>query len=214
MPILTNAKHEAVALAYIADPQKIGWRAYLAAYPKSSLGACRTAWGRLLKNADFAARIAELAESAVTIAVMTAQEVLEELSKLGRSNMRNYMRPGRDGDPILHFDKLTDDQTAALAEVTVEDFVDGRGDDARDVRKVKFRLHPKAQALDLLAKHHKLYVDRDPIGLGGVAERLASALERIADGTEDDDGKERPNRRAPRGRRPRKTARKGKRTRA
>jgi hypothetical protein len=29
MPTLANAKQEAVAQAYIADPEKIGWRAYL-----------------------------------------------------------------------------------------------------------------------------------------------------------------------------------------
>ena len=34
MTILANAKHEAVALAYLADPQKIGWRAYREVYAR------------------------------------------------------------------------------------------------------------------------------------------------------------------------------------
>src|SRR4051794_1055495 len=60
LSVLSNAKHEAVAQALIADPQKVGWRAYKAVYPKSSRHAAETAFGRLLKDATFAARIAAL----------------------------------------------------------------------------------------------------------------------------------------------------------
>jgi phage terminase small subunit len=38
------------------------------------------------------------------------------------------MKVGRDGDPILDFSALTRDHAAALVEVTVEDFRDGRGE--------------------------------------------------------------------------------------
>jgi hypothetical protein len=37
------------------------------------------------------------------------------------------MRAGQDGDPYLDFSRPTRDQAAALAEVTVEGIVDGRG---------------------------------------------------------------------------------------
>jgi hypothetical protein len=36
MTTLANAKHEVVAQAFIADPERVGWRAYRAVYPKSS----------------------------------------------------------------------------------------------------------------------------------------------------------------------------------
>lgn len=212
MKVLANAKHEAVALAYLADPQKIGWRAYRSVYPKSSQHAAETAFGRLLKNAEFAARLAELGSKAAEGAVMTANEVLLELSKLGRANMADFMTVGPGGDPVLDYSKLTRDQAAALSEVTVEDFLDGRGEDAREVRKVKFKLTPKVNALELLGKHHKLYVDRVEHSFGGVAERLAAALART-DGRRTD-GQVRPDRHPPRKRNARKAARKGKRDRA
>jgi hypothetical protein len=65
----------------------------------------------------------------------------------------------------------------ALIEVTVEDFLDGLGEDAREVRRVKFKLADKIEALELLGKHHRLYVERHEYDFReGIAERLALAL--------------------------------------
>jgi phage terminase small subunit len=182
MTVLANAKHEAVALAYIADPERIGWRAWHKVYPKSSQGAAEVAFSRLLRNAKFSARVAELAEAAAQGAVMAAREVLEELTKIARANMADFVRAFFGcGDPAAAVDQLTPAQTAALAEVTVEQFMDGRGDDARQVRRVRFKLASKIDALELLGKHHKLYTDRVEHEYGGVglAERLAAALARV-----------------------------------
>jgi phage terminase small subunit len=238
MPL--NPKHEAVALAYIADPEKIGWRAYRKVYPKSSRHAAETAWARLLKNAEFSARVAEVAQAAVQGAVMTAQEVLSELSKIGRTNMADFVRAFACGDPVMAVDQLTPEQTAALGEVIVEQFMDGAAGEAledqahggalkrwsgREVRRIKFKLIAKTPALELLGKHHKLYVERHEHDFGaGVAERLAAAIAR-ADGRKSADGRTekqsgkvrkevRPHRDPPRKRDARKAPRKGKRARA
>jgi hypothetical protein len=120
MPILANAKHEAVAQAYIADRERIGWRAFQSVYPQSSQRASETAWSRLLNIADFSDRVAELAEQAASGAVMTAQEVLQERSKVGRANMADFIRAFACGDPVEAVEQLTADQTVALGEVTVE----------------------------------------------------------------------------------------------
>lgn len=99
---------------------------------------------------------------------ITAEAVVAELAKLGFSNMQDYMRPGIDGDPTLDFSNLTRDQAAALVEVTVEDFKDGRGEDARDVRRVKFKLSDKRAALVDLGKHLGLFVEKhEHSGPGG-----------------------------------------------
>jgi hypothetical protein len=64
--------------------------------------------------------------------------------------------------------------TAALAEVTVEHFMDGRGEHARAGRSIRFKLANKIDALELLGKHHKLYIDRveHEYGGTGLADRL------------------------------------------
>jgi phage terminase small subunit len=78
------------------------------------------------------------------------------LRKIGFASMGDYMKSTPEGDPYLDFSTLTPDQKAALAEVTV-DFVDGRGENARAVKRVKFKLHDKQAALVSLGRHLGLF---------------------------------------------------------
>ena len=114
----------------------------------------------LLKKPEIAAAVrAAQARLAQKIEV-TQERVVAELAKIGFANMADYMRAGPDGDPYLDFSALTRDQAAALTEVTVEDFKDGRGEDVRDVRRVKFKLADKRAALVDLGKHLGLFTEK------------------------------------------------------
>src|SRR5271154_1786337 len=67
--------------------------------------------------------------------------------------MMDYMKiDPATGDPRLDWSGLTREQASALTEVTVDDYIDGRGENARDVRKVKFKLGDKRAALMDIAK--------------------------------------------------------------
>jgi hypothetical protein len=46
---------------------------------------------------------------------------------------------------------------AAVQEITVEEYVNGRGEDARVVRRTKFKLHDKRAALVDLGRHVGLF---------------------------------------------------------
>lgn len=107
---------------------------------------------RLLLNVVVQEAIAKGQNKTAEKLEITKDRIVEELAKIGFSNMLDYMRAGSDGDPYLDFSDLTREQAAALSEVTVEDFKDGRGEDARDVRRIKFKLHDKKGALVDLAK--------------------------------------------------------------
>lgn len=114
---------------------------------------------RLLGNVGVASAIAFGQAKLAEKAGVTAERVVAELAKLGFANMQDYMRVGVDGDPWLDFSQLTRDQAAALTEVTVEDFKEGRGEDARDVRRVKFKLADKRAALVDLGRHLGMFVE-------------------------------------------------------
>jgi phage terminase small subunit len=112
----------------------------------------------LLKVAEFAARkdalIATVIERAVDAAVMDLNEVLTELSKLGRSSIKNVIvRGGDTGDVVEALEALPDQHAAAIQELTVETYMEGGGDDAREVKRVKVKLHSKPAALAELRRH-------------------------------------------------------------
>lgn len=108
---------------------------------------------RLLKDPEVAAAIAAgMAERSRRTAI-TADAVLGELARIGFSNMLDYMTPGEDGDLFVDLARLDRARAAAIAEVTVEDFKDGRTKDAREVRRVKFKLLDKRAALVDIGRH-------------------------------------------------------------
>jgi phage terminase small subunit len=122
----------------------------------------------LLRAPNVAASIDAELQARIDRTRVTADRVVEELAKLGFANMADYMRAGPGGDPYLDFSALTRDQAAALQEVTVEDYVDGRGEDARDVKRVRFKLADKRAALVDLGRHLGMFTERhEHTGAGG-----------------------------------------------
>lgn len=113
-----------------------------------------------LRKPQIAAAVAAAQEARSKRTEITADAVLRELAKLGFANMDDFMKVGPDGAPRLDFSSLTRDQKAALVEVTVEEFVDGRGEEARDVRRVKFKLADKRAALVDIGKHLGMFRER------------------------------------------------------
>lgn len=186
MPILKNARHErfaqAVARGKTADE----------AYVEAGYEANRGNAARLNANENVEKRVTEILAAGAKRAEVTVERVLQELAKVGFANMQDYMRAGADGDPYLDFSALTRDQAAALSEVTVEDFKDGRGEDARDVRRVKFKLHDKLSALEKIGNHLGMFkkklevtgADGGPIETKDVSARdlLADRLARLSAG--------------------------------
>ncbi|MCJ2084617.1 terminase small subunit [Methylobacterium sp. E-005] len=155
MPVLSNSKHERFAQA-VAEGQSASQAYVTAGYAANEGNA-----GRLNRNERVRARIEEILQAGAEKAGVTVARIVEELAKVGFANMQDYMRASPAGDPYLDFSGLTRDQAAALGEVTVEDFKDGRGEDARDVRRVKFKLHDKLSALEKLGKHLGMFKDPD-----------------------------------------------------
>ena len=110
-------------------------------------------------------------ERAITKLAITKEAVLGELAKLAFANMSDYMKVGEDGQPVLNFKDLTRDQAAALCEITVEEFKDGRSD-KREVRRVKFKLADKQKSLEALGKHLGLFIERHEVGGPGDFSRM------------------------------------------
>ena len=127
---------------------------------------------RLLSNVmvqqEIERRRADLAEKSR----ITTEKVVAELGKIGFANMADYLKCNEGGDPYFDYSSLTRDQAAALAEVTVESYVEGKGKDAQSVKKIKFKLANKISALDKLGRHLGMFKDGGKGGSGNVDREL------------------------------------------
>lgn len=154
MPVLKNPKHELFAQALAKG--KTADEAYqLAGYKQS-----RPAASRLSTNVNVSARVKQILGRAAERVEITQAKVLEELAKIGFSNMLDYVGITTDGDAYVTLANMTRDQAAAVQQITVEDFKDGRGEDARDVRKVTFKLSDKRAALVDIGKHLGMFIEK------------------------------------------------------
>jgi phage terminase small subunit len=147
MPILKNAKHEKFA-QNIAKLQSQDAAYAVAGYKPNASHA-----SRLARNGKVKARVAELVAVGAEKAELDVAKVLAELAKIGFANMMDYIGVTGDGDPFVTLANMTREQAAAVQQITVEDYKDGRGDDARDVRKITFKLSDKRAALVDIGKH-------------------------------------------------------------
>ncbi|WP_168395140.1 terminase small subunit [Acinetobacter indicus] len=91
---------------------------------------------------------------------ITQDMVLQELAKIGFSNMLDYMTKTDSGDLVPDFSALTRDQAAAISEITVETYTEGRGEDAEEVKRVKFKLGDKRAALVDMGRHLGMFKDK------------------------------------------------------
>jgi phage terminase small subunit len=165
MPILRNARHEAFAQALVSG-KSLGDANVLAGYKN---GNRKAAW-ITRQNPKIAARILELTEEKLAGEKLgreraqvkfdvSAETVIGELARIGFANMQDYLTVGPDGEPRFNYAGITRDQAAALQEMVIEEFMDGRGDAARRVRRIKFKLADKRAALVDLGKHLGIFAD-------------------------------------------------------
>jgi phage terminase small subunit len=153
----------------------MGGASYLAAGFKCSKAAAAVAANRLLKIASVSDRIAELQAQVAAIedgatakafeaAAITKEKVVAELGRLAFANMLDYIRITPGGGIEVDLSRIERDTAAAILEVTVDTYVDGRGEDAREVKRVRFKLADKRAALVDLGKHLGLFVEpRAPV---------------------------------------------------
>lgn len=127
-----------------------------AGYANSRLGAYET------RNKPHVREfIGILLEEKMRVYEITLDNIFRELAKIAFSNSFDYISFTPDGQPYVDLTKVTPEQAAALSEITVDDYVDGRGDEARDVKKVRIKLHDKRSALVDLAKF-KMIMEAEP----------------------------------------------------
>lgn len=167
---LKNARQEAFAQGIA-----VGGLTLEAAYAKAGYKPCRKAASRLRKTEAVQERIIELLNRSAERTGVTLDRVLERYAEIAFAGMSKFLRISPDGDPIIDLSKCSEAELDLLAETTTEDFSEGRGEDSRNVRRVKIKMLDTMKALEALGKH---------LGMGDKArnettDRLTEALMQI-----------------------------------
>ncbi len=98
---------------------------------------------------------------------------------MGFSNIMDYIGTTSDGDAYIDLSELDREQATAIQEVTVDEYREGKGKDARKVKRTRLKLVDKIRSLDLLGRHLKLFTDRiEMSGLEGLPDMVAAARKR------------------------------------
>lgn len=115
---------------------------------------------------------------------ISTDRLLKEVASIAFANMANYVHIGADGEPVIDLSNCTYEQMSAISEITVEDYTEGRGEMARDVRKIKLKLHDKQNAQDKLMKFLQLYApERHEVNINVKAQNITVDMtpEQLAD---------------------------------
>lgn len=103
---------------------------------------------------DPAVQVAVADRRAMTLAQecgITSQKIMREYAAMGFSNMRDYVRLLSADTMTEGLDGLTDEQSAAIQELTTETYFDE--EEGKTIKRVKLKLYPKEVALNKMAQH-------------------------------------------------------------
>lgn len=179
MPVLSNPRHELFAQSLATG--KSATEAYrLAGYEGDRRNAAR-----LATNDDIADRVEELLRAGARRAEVTVEQVVREYARLGFSDIRRAVdwrsvvsetgEEDEDGVPVsrtmnevalVASDEIDRDTARAIAEISQT---------KEGALKVKF--HDKKGALDSIARHLGMFVDRHEIRTGSLDEVTDDALD-------------------------------------
>lgn len=128
-----------------------------------------------------AAAIEERRNSMVKRADAIVDRIMDEYAKIAFFNMGTLVEVTDEGELVFNFEDVTMDEMAAIGEITVEEYKDGKGRDARTVKRVKVKPHDKKAALDSLAKIHNLLADNVNLNDGTMTleERILAGRKRL-----------------------------------
>lgn len=147
-------KQEAWAWAYLETGNAS--EAYRRAYPGSEkwkAEALHVKASEMLAKGNVQVWLDEQRRLTASRNEITIDKIVRELALIGFSNMLDYMTISSDGQAFVDLSKLTRDQAAAIGEITSETYTEGRGEDAEQVKRTKFKLSDKRAALVDLGKH-------------------------------------------------------------
>lgn len=154
---ILRAKQERFCQEYIKDSNG-AQAAIRAGY---SVKAAKAVASRMLTFANVKTRLAELHEKLDSKAIMTASEVLEELSRLGRTDMADFVDVDEGGAiKVKAFAQMTPGATRCIRKIKEKRTIKQSPGDSPDMileSTVELELWNKVESLEMLGRHRNLF---------------------------------------------------------
>ncbi len=119
---------------------------------------------------------------------VTYERTVSELARVAYSNVADFIEVDPvTGDFVIRLDRANAEQLRALGgEVTVEEYTDGKGENARPVKRMKFKPWNKVAALEALMRHAGLSKEKAPTIMVDLVDRINAGRARVASKEEPD----------------------------
>ncbi len=139
--------------------------AYRSAYPKATYRSAAASASRLLRNVNIQAAVSQRMKERA----MGKSEVLARLAAQARGTHYPFIEVDTDGFVYFDFsDPEAQKHLYLIKKIKTKRnrMIRGRGEDAQEWEGewVEVELHDSQRALELIGKHHSLFVDRDGEG--------------------------------------------------
>lgn len=139
--------------------------AYARTHPKAKRNTCWSGGERIMRNHEVRAYIAERLKDMI----LTADETMARVSSQARGSIEPFLKIQKDGFAAIDFSTQQAKQNLHLVKkvkaIRTRRMV-GRGDKAEpwEDERVEIELIDTQKALDMLAKYHNLYTEKDDDG--------------------------------------------------
>ena len=137
-------------------------QAYLRAGYKVSEPVARANAAKMLTKSNILETIHRSIGQRLSKLEINNETVLREIAKMAFANMFDYITVQKDGTAYVDLSRITRDQATAIQELNFEEGIEGSGDGARPIKKIKFKLSGKRENLELLGRYLKLFSDTTP----------------------------------------------------
>jgi hypothetical protein len=111
---------------------------------------------------------------------ITSQKVMSQFAAMGFSSMKRYGRLLMADSVVAELAEMSDDDAAAIQELTTEMYWDEQAE--KEVKRVKIKLYPKGAALEKMAQHLGIKGFGGPLAKAGI-DRVGVQTVVAPDGT-------------------------------
>jgi hypothetical protein len=111
---------------------------------------------------------------------ISPETVLMELAKITKARLPDLLKVEENGQVYYDLTLIDEDTAAAMGECTIETFTDGRGSNAREVKRVRIKLLNKLDAIEKMMKHYGLF-EKDQEGGFNMIEAILAGRRRAGE---------------------------------